>query len=1035
MALSLNKNTMIKAITVSIVIFCMFQQQVFDGTSKSEIRSAEPQVALNPTPTTEFSATVNYDYSYPLVGNWSDSGSVYKVVVEGDYAYIADGLNGFRILDVSNRSEPTEVGYYKSGTATCYDVVVSGSFAYLAYGINGIVILDITNKASPNVEGQLNTYLIAGNQTTALDVDTNYIYTANGKQGMEIISIAEKDHPTKIGNGYHNNYVARDIVKKEYGAYKYVFITFANLGMRILDVSNVINPVQKGLFTLSGNPYGLFVEFTANKRYAYIADDTGYMVAAFWSVDNIVTDSGYNLINSKKATNVFVKDNKTYVTYSTDGLKMFNIFSPQPYINGTAGGYVTGVEPKAIFVDDHYGYISKGSGGLDIILFDADFDGLYSGDEEYIYLCDPNDDDTDDDGLDDGEEIYTYKTDPNLVDTDNDLISDGEEVVAGVDGFITKPLDNDTDDDLLLDGEEVYGVFCPTNTYANLTGFIRTNAPLIPDVDGDTLKDGREVKITLTNPFAVDSEGDGMNDNYEVQYGLDPNVDDSLEDKDLDGLVNIDEKNRSTNPTNPDSDSDKLKDGEEVHGIYYPSNPYANATGYIKTNAPLNSDIDKDGLKDGDEVKTYLTNPLNDDSDFDGLTDYEEVITHLTNPQLNDTDADTLPDYWEVTMGTDPFTDDTGDDLDSDGLTNLQEYNYGTDPLNDDSDDDGMDDGYEIEKGFDPNLPDSDLDNDHDGLTNLEEYNHGTNPFSDDTDNDGMDDKWEVDYGTQPTVDDADDDPDEDDLTNIEEYEWGTDPLDEDTDNDGLLDGEEVHIYGTNPKKYDTDGDNFSDKEEIDASSDPLNPNSTPRTKDRAIYLIVGFSLGTILIISASLFFTFFYFSRPDKKMLRYLKQQKEAGVLVLSTKQISEYLQKRLNRGEVKQIISQHLDDEMISLEENRVWLTNREDIEDRLADYKLSIAEYKESTPKIRDLIELKTNIENYSKAASKLGFTDLIGEFKKLQTELETIQTTAIKKAESLPIAEKESIINDTFKMPELNSSLPDDDSDDEDDDLEE
>jgi hypothetical protein len=48
------------------------------------------------------------------------------------------------------------------------------------------------------------------------------------------------------------------------------------------------------------------------------------------------------------------------------------------------------------------------------------------------------------------------------------------------------------------------------------------------------------------------------------------------------------------------------------------------------------------------------TNPSNPDSDNDGLKDGEEVITYGTNPLLADTDGDGAPDGVEVTAGTNP---------------------------------------------------------------------------------------------------------------------------------------------------------------------------------------------------------------------------------------------------------------------------------------------------------------------------------------------------------------------------------------------
>jgi len=48
---------------------------------------------------------------------------------------------------------------------------------------------------------------------------------------------------------------------------------------------------------------------------------------------------------------------------------------------------------------------------------------------------------------------------------------------------------------------------------------------------------------------------------------------------------------------------------------------------------PKNPDTDNDGLKDGDEVKTYGTSPVDFDTDGDGVGDGDEVLKYETDPK------------------------------------------------------------------------------------------------------------------------------------------------------------------------------------------------------------------------------------------------------------------------------------------------------------------------------------------------------------------------------------------------------------------
>lgn len=98
-----------------------------------------------------------------------------------------------------------------------------------------------------------------------------------------------------------------------------------------------------------------------------------------------------------------------------------------------------------------------------------------------------------------------------------------------------------------------------------------------------------------------------------------------------------------------------------------------------------------------------------------------------------------------------------------------------------------------------------------------------------DSDGDGISDKREKELGLNPKNPDSDSDG----LLDGEELNMHkTNPFMADTDGDGLLDGQELMVYFTDPLNPDTDGDGYSDYEEIEQGSDPLDPNSVPRSPE-----------------------------------------------------------------------------------------------------------------------------------------------------------------------------------------------------------
>ena len=103
-------------------------------------------------------------------------------------------------------------------------------------------------------------------------------------------------------------------------------------------------------------------------------------------------------------------------------------------------------------------------------------------------------------------------------------------------------------------------------------------------------------------------------------------------------------------------------------------------------------DSDNDGLTNADEV-VYGTDINNPDTDSDSLSDGDEVHTYLTDPLVADTDSDGMPDNYETTHQLDPLVKDSEEDKDKDGLSNINEMLAGTSPNNPDTDGDGIFDG------------------------------------------------------------------------------------------------------------------------------------------------------------------------------------------------------------------------------------------------------------------------------------------------------------------------------------------------------
>lgn len=375
--------------------------------------------------------------------------------------------------------------------------------------------------------------------------------------------------------------------------------------------------------------------------------------------------------------------------------RQFTVHLPKTQV--TIDGQVV-VQPRftATAVDTEHGNTSPFAGELDTAAMDDwDRDGLSNAEEDQNH----------DGQVDRGE------PNPRLADSDGDGLSDGDErLLQGVAAVLSTaatrsaapallnpqgldPTNPDSDGDCLPDGLEAGVDQAALTSWQPAEGSVLLRPRLVFSPTCLALL-ARQNILQIANATPWDPSEPPTPDNVTALFDTDPKT--------------------RTDPTNPDSDGDGLRDGAEDWNVdgARSAKPLAGAAEamavavsptepiWLETD-PTRADSDSDGLPDGEEgdrdgdvlLAPRESDPLRDDTDGDGVSDADEVRTYGTLPNQCDTDGDGLGDGLETgTMHPHAATPDcaglsvAGSDFES--LAAL-------DPLKADSDNDGLDDGVE----------------------------------------------------------------------------------------------------------------------------------------------------------------------------------------------------------------------------------------------------------------------------------------------------------------------------------------------------
>ena len=326
-----------------------------------------------------------------LSGLFNTAGNALDVVLsaDGSLAYVADGSYGLQIIDVSDPSSPSLLSTFDTnGYASGVTLSSDGSKAYVANGSSGLHIVSVSDSVNPSSWGSFNTGGEASGVT--LSSDNNKAYIANGESGLLIVDVRDASDLYSYGS-LASLGETLDVAVSSDGAVAY--LADGTAGLLVVDVSYAFEPILLGSFDTTGTASD--VVLSPDEKIAYVADTQSGL-----QIINIESDSNLSLLGSfntaigftSNVVGVALSDDgsKAYVANGIDGLEIIDV-APTMF---TAGDIIpqavvythTSQEIVADAATDTFTFkVNDGALDSNVAAVDMWMDSL-SSDGTYIYL-------------------------------------------------------------------------------------------------------------------------------------------------------------------------------------------------------------------------------------------------------------------------------------------------------------------------------------------------------------------------------------------------------------------------------------------------------------------------------------------------------------------------------------------------------------------------------------------------------------------------------------------------------------------------
>ncbi|NHJ49472.1 MAG: hypothetical protein FK733_16905 [Asgard group archaeon] len=323
---------------------------------------------------------VSIPTSPALEGTFDDGGYITKLAITNDHVFLCDEEDGIEIIDVSTPDTPTEVaefidgGYYDLDNVHSYytyDVDADDNYAYIADGMDGLEIIDLTDPTTPVEISQYSADFTA----TDVFISGNYAYLCTIEDGLLIVDISVPASPSLVSQTNDSIHLAEKVIVN--GDYAFVFsvdtsVTDSNI--TIFDISSPSTPLT---LEVIDTDYTENIDFAINGNYLYIVKVVQLEIYDISDPSNPTQETTLNLSTFQDEANSFYISGTYAYIGASDGLHIYDLSNP---LNPVHTGNVEHLAYDAndVFVFDDFAYILRQ-------------DDTYDWGLTAIYISDPTD--------------------------------------------------------------------------------------------------------------------------------------------------------------------------------------------------------------------------------------------------------------------------------------------------------------------------------------------------------------------------------------------------------------------------------------------------------------------------------------------------------------------------------------------------------------------------------------------------------------------------------------------------------------------